>query len=141
ERADWSRSRRLGGAIALMGISNLKSGSALALGANPEDAAAVMRWDLVNPWARFYELNSTHPLTALRVRELNRSHGGEEHAVKYRLPQNLRIEWGTFPLELLVWSLPLLCIGVLLANLWLPGALAMLGIKLPHNADPVLLML
>jgi len=51
----------------------VRSGSALALAqANPMEAAAVMKWDLVNPWARFYELSSTHPLTALRVRELNR---------------------------------------------------------------------
>jgi hypothetical protein len=55
-----------------MGISNVRSGSAMALGkANPVEAAAVMKWDLVNPWARFYELSSTHPLTALRVHELN----------------------------------------------------------------------
>jgi heat shock protein HtpX len=72
EKSMWGRERRLGGTLALMGISNLHSGKSLPLGANPADAAAVMRWDLVNPWARFYELNSTHPLTALRVRELNR---------------------------------------------------------------------
>ena len=36
-----------------MGISNVRSGAALALGgANPAEAATVMQWDLVNPWAR-----------------------------------------------------------------------------------------
>ena len=55
-----------------MGISNLRSGAALALtGADATAAAKVMRWDLVNAWARLYELNSTHPMTALRVRAVN----------------------------------------------------------------------
>ena len=66
------REHQLGGAISLLGIANLKSSQSLALAvADPAQAAAVMRWDIVNPWARFYELNSTHPLTALRVRSLN----------------------------------------------------------------------
>ena len=66
------RAQRLSGALGVMGICNVQSGAALALGsANPSDAARVMRWDLVNPWARLYELNSTHPLTAFRVRALN----------------------------------------------------------------------
>ncbi len=53
------------------GNRTTNSGMSLALGmANPQQAAAVMKWDLVNPWARVYELNSTHPLTALRVRAL-----------------------------------------------------------------------
>lgn len=70
--ARMHREHRLAGSLAVMGISNLHSGAALALsGTDAASAAAVMRWDLVNPWARFYELNSTHPLTALRVRALN----------------------------------------------------------------------
>jgi heat shock protein HtpX len=140
EKADWNRERRLGGTLAMMGISNLKSGTALALGANPADAAAVMRWDLVNPWARFYELNSTHPLTALRVRELNRHTTAAQQFPKYALPENQQIQWGTFPLELLVWAAPLLCIGALLTLWWFPGMLAILGIKLPANASPILLI-
>ena len=28
-------------------------------------------WDLYNPWAKFYELKSTHPLPAKRIRRLN----------------------------------------------------------------------
>ena len=103
-----------GGTLALMGISNLHSGTALALGANPADAAAVMRWDLVNPWARFYELNSTHPLTALRVRELNRESAAMHQTSKYELPQNQSVRWGTFPLDFVVWAAPALCIAALL---------------------------
>ena len=62
------REHRIAGSMAVMGISNLHSGAALALaGSDAAAAAAIMRWDLINPWARFYELNSTHPLTALRA--------------------------------------------------------------------------
>jgi heat shock protein HtpX len=141
EKSHWARERRLGGSLALMGISNLHSGKSLALGANPVDAAAVMRWDLVNPWARFYELNSTHPLTALRVRELNRQGTAMQQGARYMLPQDLRLHWGAFPLELLVWGAPLLCIGALLTIWWFPGAFTYLGIALPGKAVPGLLIL
>lgn len=29
-----------------------------------------MQWDLWNPWARFYEIHSTHPLVARRLEAL-----------------------------------------------------------------------
>jgi heat shock protein HtpX len=140
-KAMWGRERRLGGTLALMGISNLSSGKSLALGANPADAAAVMRWDLVNPWARFYELNSTHPLTALRVRELNRESATMHQTSRYELPQNQSVRWGTFPLDFIVWAAPGLCIGVLLTTWWFPGAFSYLGITLPKKAEPFLLII
>ncbi len=31
----------------------------------------AMRWDLWNPWAKYYELHSTHPLVANRLRHLS----------------------------------------------------------------------
>ena len=44
QKTEAARGRRLVGALALMGISNLRSGSALALAqANPADASAVMQ--------------------------------------------------------------------------------------------------
>lgn len=33
----------------------------------PESLEEVMKWDLWSPWAFYYELNSTHPLTAKRI--------------------------------------------------------------------------
>ncbi|MHA2271782.1 MAG: M48 family metalloprotease, partial [Candidatus Hodarchaeales archaeon] len=38
---------------------------------NEETVAAAASWDLSNPWGRFLELFSTHPLPAKRIRELN----------------------------------------------------------------------
>jgi heat shock protein HtpX len=141
EKSAWRRERRLGGAFALMGISHLHSGQSLVLGANPEEAAAVMRWDLVNPWARFYELNSTHPLTALRVRALNRQGSAMQQVSRYTLPQDQRVHWGAFPIEVLVWATPALCIAALFTIWWFPGAFAFLGITLPEKAEPMLLIL
>jgi heat shock protein HtpX len=141
EKSRWSKERRLGSAFAMMGISNLHSGRSLALGADPIEAAAVMRWDLVNPWARFYELNSTHPLTALRVRELNRQGEAIQQGFRYQLPQDQEIRWGAFPVEFIVWSLPFLCIGALGIDYWFPGVLGFLGITVPPQTGPLLLML
>jgi heat shock protein HtpX len=142
EKKHWNREHRLGGALGLMGISNLHSGQSLALaGANPADAAAVMRWDLTNPWARFYELNSTHPLTALRVRQLSHQALQLNQSSRYSMPEDQPIHWGTFPLQLLVWGASFLCVGCLLAIWWFPGAFAYLGIALTPATQPVLLML
>ncbi len=140
EKSFWGRERRLGGTMALMGISHLHSGTGLALGANPAEAAAVMRWDLVNPWARLYELNSTHPLTALRVRELNRQGSAMHQGTRYELPQDQPIRWGRFPLEFLIWGAPLACIGAFVSIWWFPGAFQYLGITLPAKAQPLLLI-
>jgi Zn-dependent protease with chaperone function len=112
------RDQRLSGALAVMGISNVQSGAALALGgANPADAAAVMRWDLVNPWARVYEMNSTHPLTALRVRALNDDATAMHQTTAYPLPTDQRVEWGRFPFEVLLWAVPVVTCWALFIGL------------------------
>ena len=141
EKSFWRRERRLGGALALMGISNLRSGTALALGkANPAEAAAVMRWDLVNPWAKLYELSSTHPLTALRVRELNEQARAMNQAVQYPLPVAERRAARGFFLEVLVWAAPALAVAALWIIFLVPDWLAFFGITLPPNAKPLLLI-
>lgn len=57
-----------------LGISDMKASGTLAMAAtdgagifSPERMEQAMRWDLWNPWARWYELFSTHPLVARRV--------------------------------------------------------------------------
>lgn len=39
---------------------------------SPTAMARAMRWDLWNPWARWFELNMTHPLPAKRIFELEK---------------------------------------------------------------------
>jgi len=142
EKGEWRRQRRLSGSLALMGISNFRSGAALALATNPSEAARVMRWDLVNPWAQIYEISSTHPLTALRIRELNRQSESLQKPLAYPLLDQERLHWGTFPFEVLLWALPFIIGTVLLI---LVGETRFLfrtwGIVLPPELKPMLLML
>ena len=135
------REYRVAGSLAVMGISNLHSGAALALsGSDATQAAAIMRWDLVNPWARFYELNSTHPLTALRVRALNEQAENANQAAMYPLPTDRRVHWGAFPIEVLIWGLPLFSIAALVTAIWVPELFSFFGIVLPAQTKAVLLI-
>ncbi len=139
-----ARQRQFGGAMALMGIANLNSGMSLALAmANPQQAAEVMRWDLVNPWARVYELSSTHPLTALRVRALNETAEQMQLPISYPLPDGptgRKIRWGNFPLEFFLWIAPFACIAALVFHGFLRTSLAQRGIELPETVMPWLLI-
>ena len=103
------REHRLAGTIAVMGISNVRSGVSLALGgADPAAAVRVMQWDLVNPWARLYELNSTHPLTAFRVKALNEDAAAMNQVPQYPFVDRPRVQWGLFPIEVVLWAAPVL---------------------------------
>jgi len=131
------RNRQLGTAVSLMGIAAVNGGGALALGmANPQQAAAVMRWDLINPWARFYELNSTHPLTALRIRELNRAAKEQHQVTAYPLPDGGRVNWGRFAVEFFFWAIPVLAGAGLIALAYFRRPIANLGVVLPENLFP-----
>jgi heat shock protein HtpX len=125
------KSTELGRTMALMGIMSASGSTALALTTTPEEAARVMRWDLVNPWARFYELGSTHPLPAMRLRALNREAEALGQGVAYPLPQDARVLWASFPLEFVFWVAPLLC-GFLLATwVWIGPYLQHRGFNVP----------
>ena len=142
EKARWGREHRLGGSVALMGISNVHSGAAFALsGADPHTACAVMQWDLVNPWARVYELQSTHPLTALRIRMLNQDAAAAGQASVYPMPADQKIRWdGAFPFELFLWAAPWVCGFALITGLSLSRTLSALGIVISPNLPPALLV-
>ena len=134
---------QFGHALSLMGIMSASSNSnALALGeSSPEDAARVMRWDLVNPWARVYELSSTHPLTAMRLRALNREAEVQGQNAAYPLPQDTRIRWAGLPVEFVFWAAPFVCGFLLFTWGWIGKDLRRLGIEPPQNFLPWLLLL
>jgi heat shock protein HtpX len=135
------KSLQLGRGVALMGIMGASNSSALSLGASsPEEAARVMRWDLVNPWARFYELSSTHPLTALRLRALNREAAALGQNIAYPLPQDTRIRWAGFPVEFVFWFAPLVCGFLLISWAWVGRALVRQGFVLPQHFLPWVLL-
>jgi len=132
---------RFGRALSLLGIMGASNGAALALGLNsPEEAARVMKWDLSNPWARFYELSSTHPLTAFRLRALNREATAQGQSVQYPLPENTRVRWTGFPVEFLFWAAPLVCGFLLFSHLWIGARLDRLGYSIPFTFDAWLLV-
>jgi heat shock protein HtpX len=134
EKRQSRKSLQFGHSLSLMGIASVSGADALALGsASPAEAARVMKWDLVNPWARFYELGSTHPLTAMRLRALNREAERLHQKVNYPLPENTRVRWIGFPVQFFFWLAPLACAFVLFSGLWLGRPLASMGVVLPHN--------
>ena len=47
-----------------------------ASGISTENLLGAMQWDLWNPWAAYYELGSTHPLTAKRLQRLGEQAAG-----------------------------------------------------------------
>ena len=67
-----------------------------------------MRWDLWNPWSRWHELNSTHPLVANRLRYLcNQAiHMGQKPYVVF---DDIRPEsyWDEFAIDFTIYVLPL----------------------------------
>ena len=62
-----------------------------------ENLKSAMQWDLWNPWATFYELNSTHPLVAHRLQYLSDQAGGDGPGAVRRLrPPQARVVLGRF---------------------------------------------
>ena len=114
ESKDSRRERALMANRAL-GIFDHKIATPLALtsaGLGKVTAATMketMKWDLWNPWAWLYELRSTHPLPAKRIRAL------EQQTVALGRPSrfSFRMEkpesyWDEFLVDVVVHFLPLL---------------------------------
>lgn len=126
QRKDASRDNARSGdlaAIGALGIFNAGAARTLAItsysnaasdGAhevNREHLLGAMRWDLWNPWAKWYELNSTHPLVAHRLQYLadQAQHQGQEPYVVFneRKPESY---WDEFAVDMLVNLLPVLAV-------------------------------
>ena len=108
--AEKKRARQqmgVAGAIGVLGISSAAGNGAFALtGMEGDDAAAVMKWDIVNPWARVYEMRSTHPITAFRIKALSQLATSLGQPPQFKFDFNQKIEWQLFPLELALWVVP-----------------------------------
>ena len=74
-----------------------------------ETITGAMKWDLWNPWAKYYELHSTHPLVASRMRYLgNQAEAiGLEPLVRFDL-QKPESYWDEFLADILLMWLPLI---------------------------------
>lgn len=98
-----------------MGIFDPKSAQALALAGAASGAVtaqtmtAGMKWDLWNPWAIIFELSSSHPLPAKRIRSLERQANAMGKTTRY----SFRLEkpesyWDEFLVDVFANYLPLL---------------------------------
>jgi hypothetical protein len=91
-----------------------------------ENLKSAMQWDLWNPWATFYELNSTHPLIAHRLQYLSDQAAamGDEPYIVFdrRKPESY---WDDFAVDVAVMFLPwILLVAGLAASAALGGAAA-----------------
>lgn len=106
-------------------------------GSAPERVKGAMQWDLWNPWALYFELHSTHPLTAKRLLALSDQAAalGQEPYVVFdrKKPESY---WDEFFVDLGVMALPIvgLLIGIAIAVAALIGGnkamLPILGVPL-----------
>jgi Zn-dependent protease with chaperone function len=94
-----------------------------------ENLKSAMQWDLWNPWATFYELNSTHPLIAHRLEYLSdqaAAMGHEPYIVfDRRKPESY---WDEFLIDLAVMFLPVVLLAVGMGLALLSGGAAAFGI-------------
>ncbi|MCH7589009.1 MAG: M48 family metalloprotease [Chloroflexi bacterium] len=107
-----------------LGIFDPKSAQALALAGAATGTTSIqsmesaMKWDLWNPWGAIYELSSSHPLAAKRIRALERQTKsmGKVPRFSFRL-EKPESYWDEFLVDLFANYLPLLgaVIGGLLA--------------------------
>jgi len=81
------------------------------------DAKDVMRWDMWNPWALYYEMNSTHPLTAKRIQamSLQAAHMGQEPWINFddKQPESY---WDEFLVDLVMKYLSFVIIILVLVT-------------------------
>jgi heat shock protein HtpX len=104
--------------VAALGIANTQAATGFAMNAadatgqfSPSVMAAAMQWDLKNPWAKWFEFHSTHPLTARRIQAMNQV----SRRMGVETPFGLTpgdgappAYTGNWPIELLVAALPYL---------------------------------
>jgi Zn-dependent protease with chaperone function len=103
-----------------MGIFDPKSAASLALAAAGSYSSAAreydtdvmvkaMEWDLFNPWAGLYELSSSHPLPAKRIRALSKFATFVGQRQRFDFPAKASESyWDEFFTDLLVMYLPIL---------------------------------
>lgn len=112
--------RQLSGAKSL-GIFDPTTARHLAVAAagsggfTQENMENAMKWDLWNPWAKFYEFSSTHPLPAKRIIRLERSAQKFGQVPAYAFRQvKLESYWDEFAADLFMNSIPLLSFLIVL---------------------------
>jgi hypothetical protein len=74
------------------------------------------------------------------VRALNQEAVDRHQAPAYPLPEDRRIRWGAFPLEVVLWAAPFVSGGILLSTFFLDRWIEAIGLELPPGLVPGLLI-
>lgn len=109
------------GAFGVMGVASMRCAVAWSGAdglANPETFTTAARWELFNPWAKIAEVCSTHPLTALRIKALQKLNRIWGKVDEFDFSRVRPAKYKFFARDLFVMSLPIL--GALLGGglLW-----------------------
>ncbi len=120
EEKQSQRSSKLD-AVGAMGIFDSSMARSFALSAYAADRSSTkvtdlgrrsnilgaMKWDLWNPWAKYFEIHSTHPLVANRMNQLgNQAQAmGQEPFIRFSLrkPESY---WDEFFVDIMIMFLP-----------------------------------
>lgn len=151
---DSDQTRKLLGSTRHMGVVDFKGAQHLGLVVEaariaPETVANSMLFDIYNPWAKFVELASTHPLTGRRIQAL-----GAIAKVKRQDFQDIDVEaaavrakvdpaalWRKFVREVLILAVPTLATAVPLAIGALTQSVVVALFALPLGALAWLLLI
>jgi Zn-dependent protease with chaperone function len=106
---------------------------------DPEILKGALQWDLWNPWAAFFELQSTHPLVARRLERL-----GDQSVTLRQEPlvifdrQKPESYWDEFFVDVLVTLLPMLTLIIGLGSLTIGAVTG--GVSAPWYAALVIIL-
>ena len=108
-----------------LGIFDKNAGKAMAItsldenGVNKDKIKNAMKWELWNPWAKWFELNSTHPLISKRITAITKL--SEKYNQKPYIKFDLQKEESyldDFLFELLISALPIISLlGTVIAGI------------------------
>jgi len=129
---DGNENRKSLSAVQSFGILNINQSKGVALyavqglGEKAQDIKDIMQWDLWNPWASYYEFQSTHPLIAKRILAISNQalHMGLEPPVIFdeKKPENY---WDDFFADLVIVFLPFIVgSAFVMIRYLLPGDIA-----------------
>lgn len=117
--------------LAMAVLSPLSSSAARKMGddIDKDDLKKAMRWDMWNPWAKYYEINSTHPLIAHRINQLSIQSEVMGLAPYIRFDEKKpESYWDEFFVDVLIHLLPVLSfIGFITASV-VTGIPALIGL-------------
>ena len=100
-----------------LGIFDKNASKAMAISAMDEKGVSkekiknAMKWEMWNPWAKWFELNSTHPLISKRINKISEKAESmnKKPYIVFDLEKTQKFA-GNFLLEVIISFMPALCV-------------------------------